>query len=199
MLLRFLPYQGGSVTLDGIPVSDLAGDEYRRVVGLVSQDAHIFDTTLEENLRLARRDATRAQLLDALDRARLLEWIAGLPAGLDTRVGARGAEISGGQRQRLALARALLADFPVLVVDEPGEHLDLHTADALVADLLDARARQATLLITHRLAGLQAVDEIIVLEGGRALERGTHAELIDPRTDRTPACGRASPAARPRS
>ena len=179
VLLRFLPYQRGSVTLDGTPVSELAGDEYRRIVGLVSQDAYIFDTTLEENLRLARRDATRAQLLDAVERARLLEWVTGLPAGLETRVGARGAEISGGQRQRLAVARALLADFPVLVVDEPGEHLDLHTADALVADLLDARAPHATLLITHRLAGLQAVDEIIVLEGGRALERGRHAELID--------------------
>jgi thiol reductant ABC exporter CydC subunit len=178
VLLRFLPYDGGSVTLDGIPVSELAGDDYRRVVGLVSQDAYVFDTTLEENLRLARRDATRAQLLDALDRARLLEWITGLPAGLDTRVGAHGAQISGGQRQRLAFARALLADFPVLVVDEPGEHLDIPTADALVADLLDARAPQATLLITHRLAGLPAVDEVIVLDRGRALERGTHAELI---------------------
>ena len=178
VLLRFLPYQGGSVTLDGTPVSELAGDDYRRIVGLVSQEAYVFDTTLEENLRLARRDATRAQLLDALDRARLLDWITDLPAGLETRVGAHGAEISGGQRQRLALARALLADFPVLVVDEPGEHLDIHTADALVADLLDARAPHATLLITHRLAGLQAVDEIIVLDGGRALERGSHAELI---------------------
>ena len=178
VLLRFLPHQAGSVTLDGVPVGELAGDDYRRIVGLVSQDAYVFDTTLEENLRLARRDASRAQLLDALDRARLLEWITGLPAGLDTRVGAHGAEISGGQRQRLAFARALLADFPVLVVDEPGEHLDVNTADALVADLLDTRAPHATLLITHRLAGLQAVDEIIVLDGGRALERGTHSELI---------------------
>ena len=178
VLLRFLSYQGGSVTLDGIPVTELAGDEYRRIVGLVSQDAYIFDTTLEENLRLARRDATRAQLLHALDRARLLEWITELPDGLSTRVGAHGAEISGGQRQRLAFARALLADFPVLVVDEPGEHLDIPTADALVADLLDARATQATLLITHRLAGLHAVDEVIVLDRGRVLERGTHAELI---------------------
>ncbi len=144
----------------------------------MSQDAYIFDTTLEENLRLARRDATREQLLDALDRARLLEWIAGLPAGLDTRVGTHGNEISGGQRQRLAFARALLADFPVLVVDEPGEHLDTPTADALVADLLDNRAPQATLLITHRLAGLRAVDEIIVLEHGGALERGSHDELL---------------------
>jgi thiol reductant ABC exporter CydC subunit len=178
VLLRFLPYEDGSVTLDGTPISELRGDDYRRVVGLVSQDAYIFDTTLEENLRLARRDATRAQLLDALERARLLEWIAELPAGLETRVGAHGAEISGGQRQRLALARALLADFPVLVVDEPGEHLDVPTGDALVADLLDARASRATLLISHRLAGLRSVDEIMVLEGGRALERGRHDELI---------------------
>jgi thiol reductant ABC exporter CydC subunit len=178
VLLRFLPYEGGSVTLDGTAVSELAGDDYRRIVGLVSQDAYVFDTTLEENLRLARRDATKEEMLDALDRARLLDWIMGLPAGLDTRVGAHGAEISGGQRQRLAFARALLADFPVLVVDEPGEHLDIRTADALVADLLDTRATHATLLITHRLAGLKAVDEIIVLDGGRALQRGTHAQLL---------------------
>jgi thiol reductant ABC exporter CydC subunit len=178
VLLRFLPYQDGSVTLDGTPVSELAGDDYRRIVGLVSQDAYIFDTTLEENLRLARRDATRQQLLDALDRARMRDWVTDLPAGLETRVGAHGAEISGGQRQRLALARALLADFPVLVVDEPGEHLDIHTADALVADLLETRADHATLLITHRLAGLHAVDEIIVLDHGRVLERGSHAGLL---------------------
>jgi ATP-binding cassette subfamily C protein CydCD len=86
--------------------------------------------------------------------------------------------ISGGQRQRLALARARLADFPVLVVDEPGEHLDTATADALVADLLDAAAGRAVLLITQRLAGLEAVGEVIVLDGGRAVERGTHPELL---------------------
>ncbi len=178
VLLRFLPYQGGSVTLDGTPITHLCGDDYRTVIGLVSQDAHIFDTTLEENLRLARRAATTAELNHALERARLLDWTEGLPAGLSTRVGAHGAEISGGQRQRLALARALLADFPVLVIDEPGEHLDTQSADALVADLLDTTASQATLLITHRLAGLQAVDEVVVLDGGRAVERGTHDQLL---------------------
>ena len=139
VLLRFLPYQGGSVTLDGISDQpSCAGDDYRRVIGLVSQDAYVFDTTLEENLRLARRDATPC---------RTAPRPAARPAaGVDRRacppvwaraVGAHGAQISGGQRQRLALARALLADFPVLVVDEPGEHLDAPTADALVADLLD--------------------------------------------------------------
>jgi thiol reductant ABC exporter CydC subunit len=178
VLVRFLPYQGGSITLGGTPISDLAGDDCRTVVGLVSQDAHVFDTTLEENLRLARRDASSAEIRSALTRARLLEWVEGLPAGLGTRVGAHGAHISGGQRQRLALARALLADFPVLVVDEPGEHLDTATGDALVADLLESTPRQATLLITHRLAGLQAVDEVIVLDAGHAVEHGTHTELL---------------------
>ena len=178
VLLRFLPYQGGSVTLDGTPITELCGDDYRRAIGLVSQDAHVFDTTLEENLRLARRDATSAEIRRALKGARLLDWTEGLPAGLGTRVGAHGAQISGGQQQRLALARALLAEFPVLVVDEPGEHLDTPTADALMTDLLNSTERQATLVITHRLAGLQAVDEVIVLGEGRALERGTHAELL---------------------
>ena len=178
VLLRFLPYQAGSVALDGVEISDLDGDDYRRVVGLVSQDAHIFDTTLEENLRLARRDATAAELDAALRGARLLDWTQGLPDGLATRVGAEGALISGGQRQRVALARALLADFPVLVVDEPGEHLDTPTADALVADLLDTTDQRAVLLITHRLAGLEGVDEVIVLDGGRAVERGSHSELL---------------------
>jgi thiol reductant ABC exporter CydC subunit len=178
VLLRFLPYQAGSVALNGVEISDLDGDDYRQVVGLVSQDAHIFDTTLEENLRLARRDATPDELDGALRGARLWEWTHALPDGLATRVGAQGALISGGQRQRLALARALLAEFPVLVVDEPGEHLDTPTADALVADLLDTTDGQAVLLITHRLAGLENVDQVIVLDGGRVVERGRHFELL---------------------
>jgi thiol reductant ABC exporter CydC subunit len=178
VLLRFLPYQAGSITLDGVEISDLDGDHYRRMVGLVSQDAHIFDTTLEENLRLARRDATPAELDAALRGARLWEWTERLPDGLDTRVGAQGALISGGQRQRLALARALLADFPVLVVDEPGEHLDTPTADALMVDLMDVTEERAVLVITHRLAGLEGVDQVIVLDGGCAIERGRHSELL---------------------
>ena len=148
------------------------------MIGLVSQDAHIFDTTLEENLRLARRDATPAELESALNHARLLDWTAGLPDGLATRVGARGARISGGQRQRLALARALLAEFPVLIADEPGEHLDTDTADAIVTDLLNAADGRAVLLITHRLAGLAGVDEVVVLERGGVIERGTHTDLV---------------------
>jgi thiol reductant ABC exporter CydC subunit len=178
VLLRFLPYTGGSVTLDGAELAELDGDEIRRAVGLVSQDAHVFDNTLEENLRLARRGATEEELDDALAAARLLDWTRELPAGLRTEVGERGARMSGGQRQRLAIARALLADFPVLVLDEPGEHLDTQTADAIVADLLAVTEGRTTLLITHRLTGLEDVDEVLVLDHGRVLERGTHGELL---------------------
>ncbi len=155
----------------------LAADDMRRLVGLCAQDAHLFDSSVRENLLLARREATDGELRDALERARLLEWADGLPDGLDTLVGEHGARLSGGQRQRLALARALLADFPVLVLDEPAEHLDLPTADALTADLLAATEGRTTLLITHRLAGLEAVDEVIVLDEGRVVQRGTYAEL----------------------
>ena len=177
VLLRLAPYQSGSVTLDGIELSQLEGDACRRVIGLLSQDAHVFDTTIRANLRLARREASDEQLREALVAARLGAWVDGLPDGLDTYVGELGERMSGGERQRLAAARVLLADFPVMVLDEPGEHLDTATADAIVADVLDAAGDRAVLLITHRLAGLQVADEVIVLDGGRVLQRGTHDDL----------------------
>ncbi|MEV6834430.1 thiol reductant ABC exporter subunit CydD [Streptomyces sp. NPDC051133] len=177
VLLRFLDPQAGSYALAGVDACALAGDDVRRLVGLCAQDAHLFDSSVRENLLLARKDATEADLRRALDRARLLDWADGLPDGLDTLVGEHGARLSGGQRQRLALARALLADFPVLVLDEPAEQLDLPTADALTADLLEATEGRTTLLITHRLAGLDAVDEVIVLDAGRVVQRGTYAQL----------------------
>ncbi|MEU7302066.1 thiol reductant ABC exporter subunit CydD [Streptomyces sp. NPDC007206] len=178
VLLRFLDPQQGSYTLAGVDACALDGDDVRRLVGLCAQDAHLFDSSVRENLLLARKDAPEAELRRALDRARLLDWVDGLPEGMDTLVGEHGARLSGGQRQRLALARALLADFPVLVLDEPAEHLDLPTADALTADLLAATEGRTTLLITHRLAGLEAVDEVIVLDAGRVVQRGTYAELL---------------------
>jgi thiol reductant ABC exporter CydC subunit len=176
--LRFLPYRAGSIALNAVDIDRLAGEDCRRVVGLVSQDAHVFASTLEENLRLARRDATGEQLREALASAQLLDWAERLPAGMATDLGERGARMSGGQRQRLAIARALLADFPVLILDEPGEHLDTATADEIVAELLARPRQRATLLITHRLAGLEEVDEVLVLDHGRVLERGTHPELL---------------------
>ena len=177
VLLRFLDPREGSYTLGGTDARALDGDDVRRVVGLCAQDAHLFDSSVRENLRLARPGADDAQLREALAAARLLEWAESLPDGLDTLVGEHGEQISGGQRQRLALARALLADFPVLVLDEPAEHLDLATADALTADLMAATEGRATVLITHRLAGLDAVDEVLVLDGGAVVQRGPYAEL----------------------
>ncbi|MFH9093217.1 thiol reductant ABC exporter subunit CydD [Streptomyces albidoflavus] len=177
LLLRFLDPRTGSYTLAGASAPELDGDDVRRLVGLCAQDAHVFDSTLRENLLLADRSATEARLREVLARARLLEWAETLPQGLDTPVGEHGARLSGGQRQRLALARALLADFPLLVLDEPAEHLDLETADRLTADLLAATRGRTTLLITHRLAGLEAVDEILVLDAGRVVQRGTYEEL----------------------
>ncbi|WP_328732074.1 thiol reductant ABC exporter subunit CydD [Streptomyces caniferus] len=183
VLLRFLDRESGSYLLGGTDARTVDGDAVRRLVGLCAQDAHLFDSSLRENLKLARRDRrdTSADadrdLWDALGRARLAHWVRGLPDGLDTMVGEHGARLSGGQRQRLALARALLADFPVLVLDEPAEHLDLATADALTADLLGATEGRTTVLITHRLTGLDAVDEVLVLDEGQVAQRGTYAEL----------------------
>ncbi|MFD5227687.1 thiol reductant ABC exporter subunit CydD [Streptomyces qaidamensis] len=178
VLLRFLDAKAGSYVLAGVDACALHSDDVRGLVGLCAQDAHLFDSSLRENLLLARKDATEDHLRAALRRARLLDWADSLPDGLDTLVGEHGARLSGGQRQRLALARALLADFPVLVLDEPAEHLDLPTADALTADLLAATEGRTTLLITHRLAGLEAVDEVIVLDRGQVVQRGPYAELL---------------------
>ncbi|MER7508548.1 thiol reductant ABC exporter subunit CydD [Streptomyces lavendulae] len=177
VLLRFLDQREGGYTLGGVDARTLDGDDVRRSVGLCAQDAHLFDSSVRENLRLARTGASEEELRGALAAARLLEWADGLPDGLDTLVGEHGERISGGQRQRLALARALLADFPVLVLDEPAEHLDLATADALTADLLAATEGRTTVLITHRLAGLEAVDEVLVLDRGAVVQRGAYAEL----------------------
>jgi thiol reductant ABC exporter CydC subunit len=177
VLLRFLPYEAGSVSLGEVELATLAGDDVRTRVGLVSQDAHLFDTTLAENLRIGRREATDDALVGVLERVGLGDWLAHLPDGLDTEVGERGTKLSGGQRQRIAVARALLADFDVLVLDEPTEHLEPDAAAAMTADLLGITAGRSTLLITHRLQGLEAVDGVCVMVEGRIAERGSAADL----------------------
>ncbi|MHA6793976.1 thiol reductant ABC exporter subunit CydC [Pseudonocardia bannensis] len=178
VLLRFLDPCTGRVRLGGVDVTELAADEVRRVVRLCAQDAHVFDTSVGENVLLARRSASPDEVRAALAGAGLLDWVDGLPDGLETPVGEHGCRISGGQRQRIALARVLLADPPVLLLDEPAEHLDPATGDALTTELLCAAAGRTTLLVTHRLAALEAVDEIVVLDAGRVVERGTHAGLL---------------------
>jgi len=178
VLLGFLPCQAGSVSLNGIPVDSLSGDDLRTVVGLVGQDPYLFDSTIAENLRIGRRDATDDELRQVLVRVGLADWVGDLPRGLETMVGRHGARLSGGQRQRIAVARALLADFPLIIFDEPAEHLDPVAAQALIADLLRVTDDRSLLLVSHRLVGLESVDEILLLDAGRVVERGTHDELL---------------------
>ena len=165
LLLRFLDPVEGRVTIAGHDLREFRQADVRSTFALTGQDAHVFDSTLRENLRLAHPEATDAELWVALERARLGDWVASLPAGLDTPVGEEGTMLSGGQRQRLALARALLADAPVLLLDEPTAHLDPPTARALVDDVLDAAGDRAVILVTHRAEGLGRMDEIVVLAG----------------------------------
>jgi ABC-type multidrug transport system fused ATPase/permease subunit len=145
---------------------------------MVDQDAHLFETTIAENLRVGRREATDLELRQVLDRVGLGPWLDELPRGMATEVGRFGSRLSGGQRQRVAVARALLADFPVLLLDEPAEHLDPEAAAALTLDLLAVTTGRSLLFITHRLTGLESVDEIAVMDQGRIVERGTHHALL---------------------
>ena len=175
VLLRFLDPAAGTVTVGGTDIMALESDTVRRIVGLCAQDAHIFDSTLEANLRLARPDASPGELRDALRRVRLLDWVDSLPSGLATPVGEHGAQLSGGQRQRLALARVLLADFPVVVLDEPAEHLDDDTARELTRDLLTATEGRTRLLITHRPVDAAEVDQIVRLGAAGPMETAPRA------------------------
>ncbi|GAA0282647.1 hypothetical protein GCM10009539_83310 [Cryptosporangium japonicum] len=178
LLVRFLDPSAGTFTLAGRPVQYFDPDAVRERIGWCAQDAHLFDTSIRDNLRVARPEAGEPELFAALDAARIADWVRSLPAGLDTPVGERGTRVSGGQRQRLALARVVLAGFPVVVLDEPTANLDPPTADALTLDLLAATEGRATVLITHRLAGCEHADEIVVLDGGRIVQRGTHDALL---------------------
>ena len=178
VLMRFTDLAGGTATLNGRDLAAYKADDVRRLIGGCPQDPHIFDASIGDNLRLARPGASDEELAGAAERAGLLPWIESLPKGLRTPVGARGAAISGGERQRIALARALLANPALLILDEPTASLDPDTRKALTADLLDVTAGRGTLLITHELDGLDQVDEIVVLEAGQVVQRGTHRQLL---------------------
>lgn len=177
VLLRMLDHRAGAYLLDGTDVRDLAEDDVRAQIGVMDQRAHLFDTTIEENIRLANRAADDAALRSALERAALADWVDGLPQGLATRVGAHGSAVSGGQAQRIALARVLLADRPVVVLDEPGEHLDPSMADEVTRAAVEQVAGRSLVLITHRMAHTGACDEVVVLSGGTVLQRGAPAGL----------------------
>jgi thiol reductant ABC exporter CydC subunit len=163
LLVRFLDPEAGRVTLGGRDLREYRQEDVRRAIAVAGQDSHLFSTTIRENVGLGRVDADDDEIEDALRRARILDWVRSLPDGLDTLVGEEGRELSGGQRQRLVVARALLANAPVLVLDEPTAHLDPSTAERLIVDVLDAAADRSVLLITHRSEGLDLLDEVVAL------------------------------------
>ncbi|MGW4667710.1 thiol reductant ABC exporter subunit CydC [Streptosporangium sandarakinum] len=175
-LMRLVEPESGVVRLNGTDIRELASDDVRAVMTGLTQDPYVFRASLRDNLLLAGPEAGPDELAEAVRRARLDRWVE--RTGWDTVLGEDARTVSGGQLQRLALARALLHDPPVLLLDEPAEALDTETAEALMADLLDATRGRTTLLVTHRLHGLEQVDEIVVLENGRVTQRGTHDELV---------------------
>ncbi|GGX68843.1 ABC transporter ATP-binding protein [Streptomyces fructofermentans] len=175
---RLYDVTGGRVTLDGVDVRDLDFDTLARAIGVVSQDTYLFHATVADNLRFAKPDATDEELHSAARAAQIHEHIASLPDGYDTVVGERGHRFSGGEKQRLAIARTILRDPPVLILDEATSALDTRTERA-VQEAIDAlSANRTTLTIAHRLSTVRGADQIVVLDAGRTAERGTHEELL---------------------
>jgi thiol reductant ABC exporter CydC subunit len=177
LLLRFWDVPPGTIFLQGNDVRALPSDEVRARLTLVAQEVQLFTGTLRDNLRLGGAAGTEADLRSALRAARLEDLVASRPEGLDTWVGEQGLRLSGGERQRLALARALLHPAPLVLLDEPTAHLDALTEQQVLAEIVRAGEGRATLLATHRLVGLGAFDEVLVLDRGRVVERGPAAEL----------------------
>jgi thiol reductant ABC exporter CydC subunit len=160
LLLRFVDPADGRLTLSGVPLSAYRVDDVRSLIAVAGQDAHLFSATIRDNITLGRQ-ATDADVQRALREARLAEWIATLPDGLDTLVGEEGMQLSGGQRQRIVVARALLGRASILVLDEPTAHLDVVTAEELIRDIFAAAGDRSVLLITHRTEGLDLVDDVV--------------------------------------
>ncbi|MGW2704998.1 ABC transporter ATP-binding protein [Streptomyces sp. NPDC001340] len=176
---RLYDVTGGRVTIDGVDVRDLDFDTLARAVGVVSQETYLFHASVADNLRFAKPDATDEELHAAARAAQIHDHITGLPDGYDTVVGERGHRFSGGEKQRLAIARTILRDPPVLILDEATSALDNRT-EAAVQDAIDAlSADRTTLTIAHRLSTVRGADQIVVLDSGKVAERGTHEELLD--------------------
>jgi ATP-binding cassette subfamily B protein len=178
LLLRFWDATGGAIRIGGRPITELPLEELRNLVAVVSQRNYVFNTTIGDNIRMGRPDATQAEIDQAARRANLKSWIDSLPQGYDTPVGEMGSKISGGQRQRLAIARALLKNAPILVLDEATSNLDVETEREVNAAIRELQAGRTTLTIAHRLSTVQNADRILVLEQGRVVEQGRHAQLL---------------------
>jgi ATP-binding cassette subfamily B protein len=179
LIPRLYDVTDGSITLDGRDLRSLRQDDLRARIGVVTQDPHLFHDTVGANLRYARPDATDAQLADACRSARILDVVRALPDGFDTMVGERGYRMSGGEKQRLAIARLLLKDPAIVILDEATSHLDTENEAAVLDALAVVLSGRTSIVIAHRLSTVIDADEIVVLENGRIVERGRHALLRD--------------------
>ncbi len=178
LLLRFWDPDAGAITLGGHDLRRWRLDGLRREIALVAQDTHLFNDTLGGNIRIARPEATPAEVAAAIERASLLPLVRSLPEGLDTRVGERGLQLSGGQRQRVAIARAFLREAPVLILDEATSHLDAVNEQVVQEALAGLARARTTIVIAHRLSTVRAADQIVVLDEGRVVEQGRHDDLL---------------------
>jgi ABC-type bacteriocin/lantibiotic exporter with double-glycine peptidase domain len=167
LLVRFRDPDAGRVSIGGVDLRQIAQNDVRRAVVLAAQDAHVFNTSVRENIQLARREADDTDLWLALEAAGIADWVRDLPDGLDTLVGENGDLVSGGQRQRIALARALLSDARFFVLDEPTAHIDEDTARQVMHDIVTRTGDRGVLVITHSDIGLEEFDEVLELRGGR--------------------------------
>ena len=178
LMLRFWDYNAGEIWLGEHPLHALAADDVRAAFAVVSQDTYLFNNTVRENLRLARPNAADEELVAAAQAAHIHNFIETLPQGYDTWLGEHGLKLSGGERQRIAIARAILKNAPILVLDEATANLDTITERAVLDTIHTSLANRTTLMITHRLVGLEAADEILVLDAGQVVERGRHDDLL---------------------
>jgi ATP-binding cassette subfamily B protein len=178
LLFRFYDVTGGRVTIDGQDVRDVTQESLRAAIGMVPQDTVLFNDTIAYNIRYGRPEANDAEIAAAAGTAQIADFIDGLPDGYRTEVGERGLKLSGGEKQRVAIARTVLKAPPILILDEATSALDIHTEREIQAALDRVSADRTTLVIAHRLSTVVGADEIIVLDGGEIVERGTHGELL---------------------
>ena len=178
LLTRFYDPSSGTVYLDGKPTRDLSKSSLRDALGYVTQESYLFDQTIRENLKIGKPDATDAELWNALEHACAKEFVERIPEGLDSRVGERGSHLSGGEKQRISIARAFLKDAPILLLDEATSAVDTKSEKLIQQALDELRTNRTCLVIAHRLSTIKNANQIYVMKQGVVLAHGTHEELL---------------------